>query len=239
MAATDRAELRAFDNYASSHLSTKPEHLHRSLDKATSACRSAGLPQWDVNASQGKFFMLQCRMMRAGSVLEIGTLAGHGAIWYAAANPHIRVTTIEVNEEFAAVARINIANAGLCNRVELIVSDARAVIPKLAADIQNGERTRPDVVIVDLQDTTRIWDFVDLSIGLCIPGACIMAHCALRLAKLYATTQGEEDTRGRGSRDLVERKGSDNRLDAGLLMSVGENNYDVMLAVVIDGIQDG
>lgn len=59
-----------------------------------------------------------------------------------------------------------------------------------------------------------------------------MAHCAVRPRNLNVVATEEKDNSVRGSRELVKMVGKDHRLDAGLLMLVGEKRYDVLLAVV-------
>jgi caffeoyl-CoA O-methyltransferase len=61
----------------------------------------------------------------ARSVLEIGTFTGLGALTMAAAlPPDGRVTTLERDEEMAAVARRHISSSPVGERVSLVVGDA-------------------------------------------------------------------------------------------------------------------
>jgi caffeoyl-CoA O-methyltransferase len=67
----------------------------------------------------------------ARRVLEIGTFTGFGALAMAAALPSDgRLTTLEVDERTAAVARRHIEASPYRSRVELIVGDALEMISK-------------------------------------------------------------------------------------------------------------
>jgi predicted O-methyltransferase YrrM len=65
-------------------------------------------------------------------VLEIGTLYGYSAILMANILPiDGKVVTIELNKMNANIARKNIANAGLSDKIDITIGDALEVIPKL------------------------------------------------------------------------------------------------------------
>ncbi|MBD0360116.1 MAG: class I SAM-dependent methyltransferase [Nitrososphaeraceae archaeon] len=65
-------------------------------------------------------------------VLEIGTLYGYSAILMANILPiDGKVVTIELNKMNANIARKNIANAGLSDKIDIAIGDALEVIPKL------------------------------------------------------------------------------------------------------------
>ncbi len=102
----------AIDNYTMSHLhpSTRPNHasLHRTLKVSA----EKGLPDIMTPSPQGKFFALQCRMLNVKHALEVGTLGGYSAIWFASENPGMKITSIEYDAHHAEIARANIEAAG-------------------------------------------------------------------------------------------------------------------------------
>jgi len=84
------------------------------LQAALEASDAAGLPQISVSPAHGKLLWLLARVVGAKRILEIGTLGGYSTIWLArglAAGG--RLITLEALEKHAAVARANIARAGL------------------------------------------------------------------------------------------------------------------------------
>jgi len=222
----------AVDQYSFLHLhppsSTSP--TNRSLDAALANSEKHGLPNIAVSPSQGKFLMLQARLLRAEHVLEVGTLGGYSSIWLASANPHIRVTTIEVDERHAAVARENLAIAGVDDRVEVIVGSGLDVLPKLVQEVQSGARGKFNLVFIDA-DKENNWAYVDLALDMCVKGACIMVDNVVRKGKLANSETTSSSILG--ARKVVEEVGKDERLDGVVLQTVGEKNYDGFLMAIV------
>jgi len=66
-------------------------------------------------------------------VVEVGTLAGYSAIWIAKALPENgRLWTLEKDRRHAEVARESLRQAGVADRVEVLVGDAVDLLPGLA-----------------------------------------------------------------------------------------------------------
>jgi caffeoyl-CoA O-methyltransferase len=84
---------------------------------------------------QAALLTLLARMLDAREALEIGTFTGYGAICIARGlSDGGRLTCFEVDAELAAVARANVAAAGLEDRVEIKVAPAGeslAAIPEV------------------------------------------------------------------------------------------------------------
>ena len=65
-------------------------------------------------------------------ILELGTLFGYSAILMARLLPKDgKVITVEINERNARIAEENIEEAGLAERIEVLVGDALEIIPRL------------------------------------------------------------------------------------------------------------
>ncbi|OJD37145.1 uncharacterized protein BKCO1_800028 [Diplodia corticola] len=252
----------SLDHYAHTHLNATslPAGLASALAHATRARRARALPDWSAVPSQGKFLHVQCRLLGVRRVLEVGTFAGHGALWCAAAHPALRVTTVEARAEHAAVARESLDAAcasasadgadgaagdagagpglGLGDRVELICGDAvRDVLPRLADEVAAGARERYGMVVVDVEDRRQAWDCLERCVagGLCAERACVVAHLQVRKSDLSVEAADEKGANARGSREFVEKMGRDPRMSGVLIMSMGEQNYDTVMAVVQGG----
>src|SRR5260370_23426859 len=105
------------------------------LDEALRASAEAGLPSIHVSPNQGKLLLLLAQIQGARTILEIGTLGGYSTIWLARALPAGgRLITLESNPKHAAVARANIARAGLAEVVEVRPGRALDTLPQLAAE---------------------------------------------------------------------------------------------------------
>jgi predicted O-methyltransferase YrrM len=218
----------AMEKYASGLLHHQTTTLDEALKAASEACEEALMPAWSATPGQGRFFQLQCRMLGVENVLEVGTFGGHGTIWCAAAHDNLQVTTIEHNSTFAQVARANFRKAGIHDRVELIQQSGRDAMIELTEQVRNEQRPSYGLVLLDLEDTSRTWELIDMAIGLCSPRACILVHCALRLSDLAKETPNEPNVRAKASREILRNVGNDSRIDGGLFMCSGERDYDLL-----------
>ncbi|MCA3749805.1 MAG: class I SAM-dependent methyltransferase, partial [Phenylobacterium sp.] len=104
--------------------------LRARIRKANTA---AGLPPHDVSPLQGRFLSLLVKAIGARRILEIGTLGGVSASWMAEAlPPEGRVISLEASPDYAALARRNLDQAGLGDRVEICVGPALDTLARLA-----------------------------------------------------------------------------------------------------------
>lgn len=116
------------DDYFMNTLLPENEHLNAVLQ----ANKAAGIPEIDVSPTQGKLLYLLAKMKGAANILEIGTLGGYSSICLAQALPQEgKIVTLEINEEYASVAKQNIENAGYEQQVEVIVGNALDTLPNL------------------------------------------------------------------------------------------------------------
>lgn len=89
--------------------------------------------EYDVPISQPETMKLLEVLVRLGkirSVLEIGCAIGYSAIGMALAGAET-VTTVEISDDAARVARENFQKVGLDNRITLHHGDAKDVLPTL------------------------------------------------------------------------------------------------------------
>ena len=105
------------------------------LDAALRATAEASMPLINVAPNQGKLLHILALASRARAILEIGTLGGYSTIWLARALPvDGRLISLEADPKHAAVARDNIARAGLAEIVEVRLGRALDTLPQLAAE---------------------------------------------------------------------------------------------------------
>ena len=105
------------------------------LDEALQSSEAAGLPAIQISPSEGMLLLLLAKMLGARSILELGTLGGYSTIWLARALPSDgRLVTLESEAKHAAIARANIARAGLSEIVDLRVGKALDTLPQLETE---------------------------------------------------------------------------------------------------------
>ena len=176
------------------------------LENALRRSREAGLPEINISATEGKLLRMLAEMVGARRILEIGTLGGYSAIHFARALPEDgALISLELDERHAAVARENVAEAGLESKIEVRVGDAREL---LAGMVENGEGPF-DVVFIDA-DKGGYPEYLDWALRLSRPGALILGDNAIRGGGVLDA--GDESSRA--MREFNEKLARDERLSA-------------------------
>lgn len=82
--------------------------------------KEARLPSIQVASPVGKLLYTLIKIHKPHKILEIGTLAGYSTVWMARAlPPEGRIITLELYPEHVALAKKNIAMAGLESMIEI------------------------------------------------------------------------------------------------------------------------
>jgi caffeoyl-CoA O-methyltransferase len=91
-----------------------------------------GLPPISVGPDEGRLLHFLASACGARRIVEVGTLAGYSACWLARALPADgALHTVEYDPRHAAVARANLARAGLAGKVTVHEGAGAAVLPVL------------------------------------------------------------------------------------------------------------
>jgi predicted O-methyltransferase YrrM len=198
------------------------------LDAVVKANKQAGLPQIDVTSLQGKFLEFLVRVSGAKRVLEIGTLGGYSTIWLARALPEGgRVVTLELDPHHARVARGNLQNAGVLDRVEVRVAPALESLSTLVTE--NAEPF--DLIFIDA-DKRGYPQYLQWSLKLSRPGTVIVADNVVREGRVLDSNSDDADVQG--VQRFTELLATEPRLSATVLQTVGAKGYDgFALAVVL------
>ncbi len=190
------------------------------LGGALKSSNAAGLPAIAVTPAQGKFLQLLAEMMRARSVLEIGTLGGYSTICLARAlPPDGRVITLEVDANHAEVARKNFGRAGLQGMIDLRLGNALDTLPLLVAE-QSGPF---DLIFIDA-DKPNIPAYFDWAMKLAHPGSVIIVDNVVRDGEVANGRSKDESVRG--VRRFMQQMGQDPRVSSTALQTVGAKGYD-------------
>ena len=117
------------EQYAEEHTSPDGELFER-LAAETRAVSQ--IPQMMVGHLQGQFLAFVVRATGARRVLELGTFTGYSSISMALALPEGgSIVSCDVNEETTAIARRYAEEAGLADRIEFRVGDAKETLAAL------------------------------------------------------------------------------------------------------------
>jgi predicted O-methyltransferase YrrM len=199
------------------------------LEETRKANADAKLPAIDVSPTQGKFLYLIAKIKGAHRILEIGTLGGYSTIWLARALPSEgKLITLEVNPKHAEVAVKNITRAGLSSFVEQRIGPARDSLAQLHA-----ENTAPfDLIFIDA-DKANNPNYLEWALRLSHPGTVIITDNVIREGGILNAADTDPDIQG--TRRLFEKLGSNPRLEATALQTVGSKKHDgFAIAIVKD-----
>ena len=180
------------------------------LNRVLGSIRSLGMPEISVSPGYGRLLTLLVRMTGARDVLEVGALGGYSGICLARGlGEDGRLLSLELREDYAALARTNLAEAGFADRTEVRVGDALASLDAL---VDQGRRF--DFFFIDA-DKMAAPDYLDRSLRLARPGAVIVGDNAFYHGKAY---NPENNGPGAiGIRRFNERMASDPRLESTLI----------------------
>lgn len=108
------------------------EETRKVLKRLEKMAEKESLPS--IGPTKGKIIAQVIQDYKPRKILEIGTLYGYSAILMSSILPEEnggKVITIEIDNGSANIARKNIEDAALANKVNVIVGDALEIIPKL------------------------------------------------------------------------------------------------------------
>jgi len=113
------------------------------LDDIARAGAQRNLPL--VDAEVGALLRVLATAVSATRILEIGTATGYSGIWLAGAlPPGGSLFTLEMDQDRAREARENFTRAGLADRVNVIVGDAKLLLAKVSGPFdlifQDGDK---------------------------------------------------------------------------------------------------
>jgi len=196
-------------------------------DGALVAARESGarttMPNAEVAANQGSLLGLLAQIGGARRVLEFGTLAGYSTVWFArAVGDGGRVVTFELDEQNAAVARENLARAGVADRVDVVVGPAASSAQTL---IDHGAEPF-DFVFIDADKPSNPV-YLAAALELTGAGAVIVIDNVVRDGAVV--DENSEDPRVQGVRAVVDAIAANPELDATALQTVGEKGWDGLI----------
>ena len=179
------------------------------LEAAIRRSREAGLPEIHVSPNGGKLLQFLAEIAGARRILEIGTLGGYSTIHLARALPESgSLVSLELDERHAGVTRDNVREAGIGDRVEVLVGDAKGLLAEM---VEAGEGPF-DLTFIDA-DKGGYPEYLEWALRLSRPGSLILADNAIRGGSVL--DPGDESARA--TREFNEALAGDTRLSALIL----------------------
>lgn len=168
-----------------------------------------------VSPDQGAFLTLLSRAIGARRILEVGTFTGYSAICLARGLPEDgSLLCCELSPEYAAVARANLDDAGVGDRVEIRVGPALDTLRSLPMDPMF------DLAFIDA-DKPGYVDYFEEALARLRPGGLIVLDNTLFSGLVVDPPADHEAARAL------------NDLNAGL---AGDERVDIALLTVSDGM---
>ncbi|KZS44105.1 methyltransferase [Paenibacillus glucanolyticus] len=156
------------------------------LQLVIEAIREHGMPEVSVAPAYGRLLTLLVQTAGARNILEIGALGGYSGICLCRGLPADgKLTSLELKEEYAALAGIHLEKAGFKDRVEYRIGPAA---DSLAALKREGRTF--DFFFIDA-DKENYPLYLEYALELANPGALIAGdNCFLRGRTLNSEKNG-------------------------------------------------
>lgn len=151
--------------------------LNIKLDKLRKKCEEDNIPL--ILRETESFLQILIRIKKPSKILEIGTAYGYSASFFASITTNAEIHTIEKDNELYKIARENIKQIGVNDRIKCIFGDALTVLDELRYPrCDNMEHYKYDMVFID-GAKSRYKEIFDKSIELCDKNALIICDNVL------------------------------------------------------------
>lgn len=165
-----------------------------------------------VPPSEARFLAMLVRLTGAATVLEIGTYTGYSTLCMARAlPPGGRLITCDVNRKTTDIAAGFWSRAGVADRIELRLGDARETLAALRQERGAGS---VDLVFVDA-DKKGYPEYYEKSVDLVRPGGLVVIDNTLFFGRVVDPAADDPDTAA--IREVNELVRADDRVDACVL----------------------
>lgn len=178
----------ALADYLEDHQPQEPELL-QALRQETEAL--GGVSVMQIGWVQGRFMQTLIRATGARTYLEVGTFTGYSALAAALALPEDgKVIALDISEEWTAMARKYWREAGLSQKVDLRIGDARETLAALGDSDLSGKL---DMMFIDA-DKTGMPAYFDAAMELLRPGGLVIADNVLWSGSVIDPEINDDDT---------------------------------------------
>jgi caffeoyl-CoA O-methyltransferase len=176
---------RAVHDYAVAH-GTPPDPVQESLISATAAL--GGVSRMQIAPEQGAFMTLLTKLVDARFAVEVGTFTGYSSICIARGLADGgRLLCCDVSEEWTAVARDHWSQAGVDDRIELVIGPAADTLQALPFD------PPIDLAFIDA-DKTGYRTYYDEIVERLRPGGVVLVDNVLWSGNVVDDEDQSDDT---------------------------------------------
>jgi caffeoyl-CoA O-methyltransferase len=177
----------------------------RAVEEKTEAMGDIAVMQ--TAPDQAALITLLVKAIGARRAIEVGTFTGYGAIAIARGLPDDgELICCEVSEEYAEIARGNVADAGVAEKVEIRVAPALKTLGELDGVF--------DFAYIDA-DKPGYDRYYEACLALLRPGGMIMLDNVLLSGRVLDPPEGDESAQALAA--LNEKIAADERVDVAML----------------------
>ena len=144
-----------------------------------------------ISPEQGALMALLVELSGARRALEVGVFTGYSALVVAQAmGPEGRLTALDINADYAGTARRFWAEAGLAERIELRLGDARESLAALRAEGREGAY---DFAFIDA-DKSGYDAYYEHCLALLRPGGLVLIDNSFHMGQVAERERWSENT---------------------------------------------
>lgn len=193
------------------------------LERVKAGLDAHGMPQISVSEGYGRLLTMLVRMSGASRLLEIGALGGYSGICLTRGLQNGgSLLSLELLQPYADVAKRHMTDAGLGERVDYRVGDAKE---SLSALVREGREF--DFFFIDA-DKEGYPAYLDYALQLAVPGAVIVADNILLRGR--TTDETKQGPAVQAVRAFNQRFATDARLESSVLPG-----YDGLAIAIVKG----
>ena len=176
---------KAVHDYAVAH-GTPPDAVQESLIAKTSEL--GGVSRMQIAPEQGAFMTVLAKLVDARFAVEVGTFTGYSSICLARGlAPGGRLLCCDVSEEWTAIARDHWVQAGVDDRIELVIGPAADTLRALPHD------PPIDLAFIDA-DKTGYRTYYDEIVDRLRPGGVVLVDNVLWSGNVVDDADQSDDT---------------------------------------------
>lgn len=196
-------------DYVAEHSLREPEALQAL--RAETSLRE--LRNMQVSPEQGQFLRLLIKALGAHRTLEVGVFTGYSLISCALGLPDDgEVVALEIDPEWAEVARAHAELVGVEHRIRFMVGDAQESLRQLLKE--DGAAGSFDFAFIDA-DKENYEAYFEAALELLRPGGLIVADNVLWSGLVLDETVQDSETAA--LRDFARRRHHDDRVEVSML----------------------
>ena len=144
-----------------------------------------------ISSDQGQFMGLLVKLMNAKKIIEVGTFTGYSSLVMALAlHQNGQIISCDISEKYTEVARKFWQEAGVSNKITLLLGPAKDSLVEL---IQNGEAGQFDMAFIDA-DKTNYKIYYENCLDLLRPGGLILIDNVLWSGKTANPKETDDET---------------------------------------------